>query len=170
MQIVIPADGLIILCGPAACGKSTFARRHFRRTQIVSSDRCRAMLTDSPATQWASGEAFELFHMIIDKRLGLNRLTVADSTALSKPARRDLRRIARARRKPALLIVFNVSKQDCFKHDAGRRRRVGEDVIDAHIEKLNTALKDIRNEKYDSVYVLDEKEMEEAKVKKRKKE
>ena len=43
-------------------------------------------------------------------------------------------------------------------------------MIDAHIEKLNTALKDIRNEKYDSVYVLDEKEMEEAKVKKRKKE
>jgi len=168
MQIVIPAGSLVILCGPAACGKSTFARRHFRRTQIVSSDRCRAMLTDSPATQWASSEAFELFHIIIDKRLALGRAAVADSTALSKQARRDLRRIARARRKPVVLIVLNVSKSTCLERDAGRRRRVGEEVIGAHIAKLNDALKDLRNEKYDAVHILNETEMDRVRIKMRK--
>jgi predicted kinase len=164
MQIVIPPESLIILCGPAACGKSTFARRHFRRTWIVSSDRCRAMLSDSAAAQWASPEAFELFHTIIDKRLALRRLTVADSTALAKEARRDLRRIARARGRPVVLVIFNVSKKTCLERDQTRRRRVGEGVIAAHMEKLNAAIKDARTERYDAVYILNEKEMDEVKV------
>jgi len=126
------------------------------------------MLTDSPATQWASSEAFELFHIIIDKRLALGRAAVADSTALSKQARRDLRRIARARRKPVVLIVLNVSKSTCLERDAGRRRRVGEEVIGAHIAKLNDALKDLRNEKYDAVHILNETEMDRVRIKMRK--
>ncbi|NQT19850.1 MAG: AAA family ATPase [Planctomycetes bacterium] len=168
MEIAIPSPGLVILCGPAACGKSTFARRHFRPTQVVSSDRCRAMLTDSAGAQWASGQAFELFHTIIEKRLALGRLTVADSTALSKTARRDLNRIAKAADTPVVLIIFNVSKDTCLERDGKRRRRVGEDVVAAHIEKLDIALKETRNERYHAVYILDEKEMDRAQVSKTK--
>ena len=164
MRIVIPSGGLVILCGPAACGKSTFARRHFKSTQIVSSDRCRAILADSPNAQWASGEAFALFHTIIEKRLAFNRTTAADSTALTKTARRDLRRIAAASHRQVALIVFNVSEKTCLERDGSRRRRVGESVIAAHIEKLNETLKDIRNEKYDAVYILDEKEIDAVEV------
>ena len=169
MEIVIPRPGLVILCGPAACGKSTFARRHFRPTQIVSSDRCRAMLTDSAGAQWASSQAFELFHTIIEKRLALGRLTVADSTALSKEARRDLRRIARAAGAPVVLIIFNISEKTCLERDEKRRRRVGEEVVAAHVDKLNAALGDTRRERYHAVYILDEKEMDRARMKKTKK-
>src|ERR1043165_3362479 len=35
---------VVVLCGPAGCGKSTFAARHFRPTQIISSDHCRALV------------------------------------------------------------------------------------------------------------------------------
>jgi len=160
MRITLPDPCLVILCGPAGCGKSTFARRHFKSTQIVSSDRCRAMLTDTEDAMWASAEAFELFHKVIEMRLKFRRLTVADSTALGKPARSALRRIARETGRPAILIVFNVSLETCLARDVTRRRRVGREVIARQIEKLEQAITDIRTERFDAIYILDEKEMD----------
>jgi len=164
MQITIPKSSLVILCGPAACGKTTFARRHFRHTAIVSSDRCRAMLTDREHAIWASPEAFELFYLILDKRLKFGRLTVADSTALSKDARRKLRRIARRHNRPTMLIVFNIPKNVCLERDRSRRRRVGTEVIERHTARLSDALNEIERETYDAVYILNEKDVDEAKV------
>ena len=164
MKITLPDPCLVILCGPAACGKTTFARRHFKSTQIVSSDHCRAMLTDSEAAIWASPQAFELFHDIIRTRLRFNRLTVADSTALGKPARAELRRLARNTGMPAVLIVFNVANATCLARDASRRRQVGEFIVADHIRKLHAAITDIRTERYEAVYVLDENEMDDVRI------
>jgi len=165
MQIVIPDSSLVILCGPAACGKSTFARNNFRRTQIVSSDTCRALLCDSAAAQWCSGYAFELFHFIIKRRMYLGRLTVADSTALSKSARSQLRKLARMYCHPVIAIAFDVTEESCIRHDQARRRRVGIEVIKQQFEKLAEALAAIPREEYDQVHVLKEGDVATAKVK-----
>ena len=50
MQITVPRRTLLVLSGPAACGKSTFAARRFLLTQIVSSDICRAMVGNAAAS------------------------------------------------------------------------------------------------------------------------
>ena len=80
-RIEIPKTSLVVLCGSAGCGKSNFASRHFRPTQVVSSDHCRAMVSDSEEDMSASRKAFKVFRLIIDSRLALGRLTVSDSTA-----------------------------------------------------------------------------------------
>jgi protein phosphatase len=41
MKITIPELSLVALVGVSGSGKSTFADRHFARTEIVSSDLCR---------------------------------------------------------------------------------------------------------------------------------
>ena len=64
MRLRIPNPSLVVLCGPAGSGKSTFAARHFPPTAIVSSDRCRAMLADDERDLSVSPEAFRLFHTI----------------------------------------------------------------------------------------------------------
>src|SRR5215831_5552424 len=86
---------VVVLCGPAACGKSTFAARHFRPTQIVSSDRARALVCDDERDQRYSAEAFALVHFIIEQRLSINRLCVVDSTALTPESRKRLLNLAR---------------------------------------------------------------------------
>ncbi|MBE3585779.1 MAG: AAA family ATPase [Thermoanaerobacter sp.] len=86
----------MVLCGSAGCGKSTFAARWFMDTQIVSSDRCRALVSDEEENIAASPQAFKLFHCLIEQRLELGQLTVADSTALTPRARKDLLRQARS--------------------------------------------------------------------------
>src|SRR5438445_9081066 len=57
MVVRVPDPSLVVLCGPAGSGKTTFARRHFRDTAIVSSDRCRAMIADDEANIRVSREA-----------------------------------------------------------------------------------------------------------------
>lgn len=164
-RLVIPAPSLVVLCGPAGGGKSTFARRHFQETAIVSSDRCRAMISDAEANIRVSPEAFELFHFIIELRLRHRRLTVADSTALRREARQDLLRLARRHGVPAVLIVFDVSEGRAQTLNARRRgRRVGRPVVREQWARLQEALRTIRSEGFDRVYVLGEDEVAAAQV------
>src|SRR5579859_7039354 len=89
--ITVPRRTLLVLCGPAGSGKSTFAALRFVPTSIVSSDQCRAMICDDENNQQINRDTFDLFYYIIQKRLYLGRFTVADSTALHSDARRRLR-------------------------------------------------------------------------------
>lgn len=164
MRITIPDPSLVMLCGPAGSGKSTFARKHFPETAIVSSDRCRAMIGDDEANLSVSRDAFEVFHQIIAARLRNGRLAVADSTALSVEARRELRQVGRRAGVPVILIVFDVSEDTSVKQDEARHRRVGRPVIREQWERLQEALKAISHESYDRVMVLSEDEVRRASV------
>lgn len=164
MQVVVPNPCLVILCGPAGCGKSTFARRNFLETAVVSSDRCRAMIADDEASLRVSGAAFALFHQIIETRLRHRRFTVADSTALTPDARRALRRLARRGEVPATIIVFDVPEQTCRRWDARRERRVGGAVIHRQWQRLQDALQRVPEEGYDQVVVLGEEDVTRAGV------
>ncbi|HJZ54547.1 MAG TPA: AAA family ATPase, partial [Gemmataceae bacterium] len=64
MKITVPKLSLIVLVGPSGSGKSTFARRHFLPTEILSSDACRAMVSDDENNQAVTNEAFTLLHTI----------------------------------------------------------------------------------------------------------
>lgn len=156
MRLRIPNPSLVVLCGPAGSGKSTFAARHFPPTAIVSSDRCRAMLGDDERNLAVSPDAFDLFHTIIDRRLRLGRLTVVDSTALRPDARRTLREIGRRHAVPVTLVVFDVSEDRCYLHDTRRERRVGRAVIAQHVQQLQEALRTIPGEGFDAVTTLDD--------------
>ncbi len=80
MKISIPELSLVLLVGPSGGGKSSFARKHFLPTEVVSSDFCRALVSDNENDQSATGDAFDLLHEIIRKRLTRGRLTVVDAT------------------------------------------------------------------------------------------
>ncbi|HET9945988.1 MAG TPA: AAA family ATPase, partial [Actinomycetes bacterium] len=46
MRIGVPALSLVVLIGASGSGKSTFARRHFRSTAVLSSDTFRGLVAD----------------------------------------------------------------------------------------------------------------------------
>ena len=71
MLMKIPRLSLVVLIGPSGSGKSTFARRHFKATEILSSDACRAMVSDEENDQTVTNQAFELLRFIAGKRLAL---------------------------------------------------------------------------------------------------
>ncbi|MDX2034380.1 MAG: ATP-binding protein [Blastocatellia bacterium] len=165
MRIEIPDPALILLIGPSGAGKSTFAARHFRATEIVSSDRCRAMLCDDEANQAVSAAAFSLLHHIARDRLALGRLTVIDATNLQARARIPLLRMAAALRLPTAAIVFNPRLETCLAHNRARPDRfVIEDVLREHLDALHRTLPQLAAEGYVGISLLDESNFSDIEV------
>lgn len=107
-EFSIPRLCLIVLIGPSSAGKSTFARRHFSPTEIVSSDRCRAMITDDENALDAHEETFALLHLIVARRLERGLLTVVDATNLHPEDRAAYIRLAREYFVRPVAIVFDM--------------------------------------------------------------
>ena len=155
-EIPIVTRTLVVLCRTAGAGKSTFAQQHFASTQVVSSDTCRALICDGDRTQNVDPDIFDLFHLLIQKRLKLGRLTVADSTALYDFARRRLLDLAREADYHTCLVVFNVPRAVCLQRDRQRARHVGEAEICAQDALLQEALLHIPREPWEQIHVLSE--------------
>src|SRR5881392_3335896 len=96
MRLEIPELSLVVLVGPSGSGKSSFARRHFLPTEVLSSDVCRALVSDNEVDQSATQDAFELLHYLAGKRLARGRLTVVDATNVQPDSRKPLVALARA--------------------------------------------------------------------------
>ena len=79
VSLAVPVDAMVLLIGVAASGKSTFARRHFAPTEILSSDALRAVITDDPPAQAATDDAFDLLHRILAMRLRRGRESLGGS-------------------------------------------------------------------------------------------
>lgn len=160
MSIKVPPRTLLVLCGPAGSGKSTFAAQRFGRTVIVSSDHCRELICDDANNQQVNRDAFDLFYFILKKRMFLGRFSVADSTALYADARRRLRDMAHWHGYFACLLIFNISQETCARWNEGRERRVEDKVHPYHATLLQQALRDAPNEGWDGLHILGEASMD----------
>jgi len=162
LRLVRPS--VVVLCGPAGCGKSTFAAKHFRPTQVISSDQCRGMVCDDERDQRFQDQAFALLDFLLDLRLDLNRLCVVDSTAITQSARRSLLDRARRHRVPCVAVLFDVSLQTCLAHDQARPRTVGPNIIERQYELFQQVKAGIGQEGFEQVVVLREEDLDNAQV------
>jgi predicted kinase len=136
-RIELPAGALVVLVGVAGSGKSTFAARHFRPTQVLSSDAFRAIVADDEADQRASRAAFELLYLAARRRLEGGRLTVVDATNVTRSARVALVSLAAAAGRPAVAIVFDPPLDVCLDRNAGRSGRIVEpDIVERQAGEL----------------------------------
>jgi predicted kinase len=160
ITITVPQRTLLVLCGPAGSGKSTFAAQRFIPTSIVSSDYCRAMICDDENNQQVNRDTFDLFHYIIQKRMYLGRFTVADSTALRSDARRRLRAQSRNSGYYGCLLIFNTPPEICLARNRLRSRSVEEQVIPYHAGLLQQTLLDAPTEGWEQVHALGVEDMD----------
>lgn len=163
-NITIPRNTLVILVGPAGCGKSSFAAKHFQPTQIVSSDECRALICDDPSNQRVTPLAFALMHSIIEMRLRLGRLTVADATNLKPQDRRPLIRLAERADFNTAAVVFTAPLAVCLARNARRQRVVPAEAVALQYDLLLKALPAISRDGFGYVWRLDEAAAEQASV------
>ncbi|HLB45143.1 MAG TPA: AAA family ATPase [Candidatus Limnocylindrales bacterium] len=155
MKLTIPDPALVLLVGPSGAGKSTFARAHFGPTEIVASDAMRQMLSNDPADQGASAEAFALLSILINGRLRRRLMTVVDATSLRAANRTRYRRLAARYGLPVVAVAFDLPARTFHARNRGRDGRVVEDeVVDWQIEQMARALAAMPSEGYAALHVL----------------
>ncbi len=159
MNLTIPELCLVALVGPSGSGKSTFAARHFKPTEVVSSDACRAMVADDPNDQAATQDAFALLNFIAATRLRAGRLTVIDATSVQPQARKDLVQLARDHDCFPVAIVLNLPAGVCQARNRDRPdRQFGSGVVRRQAEQLRRSIRGLRREGFRYVYVLNSPE------------
>jgi protein phosphatase len=153
--VTIPDLCLVALVGISGSGKSTFARRQFAPTQILSSDAFRALVADDENDQSASAEAFDALHYIAGKRLRAGRLTVVDATNVQAHARKALVDLARAHDVLPVAIVLDVPESECWARTELRPDRdFGRPVLSRQHRDLRRSLKSLGREGFRQVHVL----------------
>src|ERR1017187_4638816 len=121
-KLAIPELSLVVLIGASGSGKSTFARKHFKPTEILSSDYCRGLVSDDENSQAATKDAFEVLHFIARKRLAAGKLTVVDATNVQPESRKSLIAIAREFHCLPVTIVLDLPER--VAHDRTKTRAV----------------------------------------------
>lgn len=153
--IQIPELSLVVLIGATGSGKSTFAKKHFKPTEIVSSDICRGLISDDENNQAVSSDAFALARYIAGMRLKRGLLTVIDATNVQEESRRDWVNLAREYHVLPVAIIINVPEKVCVERNKLRSdRNMGAHVIPQHISQLKRSLKKLKYEGFRHVIEL----------------
>lgn len=151
--ITIPELALVVLVGPSGCGKSTFARRHFAATEVLSSDFCRALVSDDENSQSATKDAFEVLHFIAAKRLAAGKLTVVDATNVQPEARKPLVALARQYHVIPVALVLNLPDRVCQDRNKQRSdRNFGPHVIRQQSQQLRRSIRNLKREGFRHIY------------------
>ncbi len=153
--IRIPELSLVVLVGVTGSGKSSFAARHFRPTEVLSSDTFRGLVGDDENDQSVTAEAFEALHMVAAKRLAIGRLTVIDATNVQPDARRPLVALAREQHVLPVAIVLDIPERTCIERNAARAdRNFGSGVVARQHATLSRSIRRLEREGFRRVFVL----------------
>lgn len=160
MKVSLPEISLVVLVGPSGSGKSSFARKHFKPTEVLSSDYCRGLVSDDENNQAATEDAFDVLHYIAGKRLKNGLLTVIDATNVRPEDRRKYVRLAREHNCLPVTIVLNLSERVCQDRNASRPDRdFGPHVIRNQLAALRRGMgrrgKGLKREGFRHVWVLE---------------
>jgi polynucleotide kinase-phosphatase len=155
IKLVIPELSFVVLMGVSGSGKSTFAKKHFKATEILSSDYCRGLVSDDENSQGATNDAFEVLHFIARKRLAAGKLTVVDATNVQAESRKPLVQIAREFHCLPVAIVLDLPERIAHERNRSRADRdFGPHVLRQQSQQLRRSFRGLEKEGFRHVHVL----------------
>jgi protein phosphatase len=153
--MVIPEMSLVVMIGASGCGKSTFARKHFKPFETLSSDFCRGLVSNDENDQSATTAAFDVLHYIAAKRLEAGLLTVVDATNVQPEARKPLVELARRYHVLPVAIVLDMPERVCAERNRTRAdRSFGGHVIRQQRGQLHRSMRGLQREGFRHLNVL----------------
>lgn len=154
-NIEIPDFSLVVLIGATGSGKSSFAAKHFLPTEMVSSDRCRALVSDDETDQGVTADAFDLVQAIAGKRLKHRKLAVIDATNVRPADRKGWIELARKWHALPVAIVFDPGIDVCIERNRTRPDRpFGGQVVQRMVSEIRRGLGGLQREGFRQVWKL----------------
>ncbi|MEM6659717.1 MAG: polynucleotide kinase-phosphatase [Pseudomonadota bacterium] len=154
-KISIPDFALVVLIGATGSGKSSFARKHFLETEIVSSDTCRAIVSDDETDLAATGDAFDLLNYTASIRLKRRLMTVIDATSVKREDRAKLVQLARKYHALPVALVLDIDPKICHERNQNRpNRNFGEHVARNHAKALRRGMRGLQKEGFRQIQIM----------------
>ncbi|MDT7614854.1 MAG: hypothetical protein QOF00_2301 [Pseudonocardiales bacterium] len=151
MTLRLPSPCLVVLVGPVASGKSTWAAEHFPSGAVVSSDRLRAVIGAGEDDIAASDDAFALLDEIVTRRVARGLTTVIDTTGLDAGRRARWRDLARSRGTACVAVAFDTLAAECRARNRARAHPVPAAALTAQLRAWPTARDALPGEGFDQV-------------------
>jgi alkanesulfonate monooxygenase SsuD/methylene tetrahydromethanopterin reductase-like flavin-dependent oxidoreductase (luciferase family)/predicted kinase len=128
--LTLPEPCVVVLVGPGAAGKSTWAAANFRADQVVASDALRALVGAGEDDIAASADAFELLESVLERRVRRRLTTVVDTLGLDAQRRRRWVALAREHGLPCVAIAFDTPPAECRARNRARaHKRIPADAL-----------------------------------------
>lgn len=156
---------MVAVIGTSGSGKSTFCRKHFLPTEILSSDAFRGIISDDEDRLDISAQTFETLQFVLEKRLALGRLTVVDATNVQKEARAPLLKIASKWHALKVAIVIDTPEEVCAARNALRpNRQFGPHVLRNQRNEFRRFFGASKGERWHKIYVLKPEDMDQVEI------
>jgi alkanesulfonate monooxygenase SsuD/methylene tetrahydromethanopterin reductase-like flavin-dependent oxidoreductase (luciferase family)/predicted kinase len=126
----LPDPCLVVLAGPGASGKSTWAAENFQPEYVVSSDALRALVGAGPDDLSASADAFALLREIVGLRVGRGLTTVVDTLGGEHA---QWLALAREHGMGCVAVAFDTPAQVCRERNRARARPIPAAVLTAQL-------------------------------------
>jgi len=153
MRPVRLAEGsLVVLVGPPASGKSTWAAEQFPAGQVVSSDRLRAIVGTGEHDQRASKDAFDVLDLVVERRLRRGLTTVVDSLGTDAKRRRRWREAADRAGVPCVAVVFDVDAATCRARNRNRERPVPANILSSMLDAWPSVRGMLAGDGFDAIH------------------
>jgi F420-dependent oxidoreductase-like protein len=147
----LPSPCVVVLVGPGASGKSTWAATHFPPDAIVSSDRLRALVGTGENDVAASTDAFALLEEVVRRRLARRLTTVVDTLGLDADRRLAWLALARENTLPCVAVAFDTPAAECRERNRRRAKRIPADVLAGQLRAWKATREVLPTEGYDAV-------------------
>jgi F420-dependent oxidoreductase-like protein len=148
----LPSPCLVVLVGPVASGKSTWAAEHFPHGAVVSSDRLRALVGAGEDDIAASADALALLDEIVARRTARGLTSVVDSTGLDAARRTTWLRLAREHGLACVAVAFDTPAGVCRARNRARDRPVPAAVLTAQLKAWPAVREALAGEGFDEVF------------------
>jgi F420-dependent oxidoreductase-like protein len=147
----LPSPCVLVLVGPGASGKSTWASAHFPADAIVSSDQLRALVGTGEDDIASSTDAFALLDEIVRRRLARHLTTVIDTLGLDADRRAGWLVLARQNDLPCVAVAFDTPPAECRERNRRRAKRIPVDVLASQLRTWAVTRDLLAGEGYDAV-------------------
>jgi F420-dependent oxidoreductase-like protein len=148
----LPSPCLVVLVGPSASGKSTWADEWFPRGQVVSADGLRALVGEDEHDQRAGTDAFAVLDLVLERRLRRKLPTVVDTLGLDRERRRAYVALARRHGLPVVAVAFDVADAECRARNRRRDRPVPSKVLTGQLQRWAQVRDELAGDGFDAVH------------------
>ncbi|MER5719656.1 ATP-binding protein [Streptomyces sp. NPDC002132] len=152
----LPKNSLVVLIGAAGAGKSTLAGT-WPASQVLSLDAMRCAVSDDAGCQEATGDAVDVLHLVLERRMARRLFTVIDATNVSRESRQPLVAAAKRHNMPAIAVIVATPADVCVARQGPRpaNRTVPEDTVRAQHQAMVHSHQSLRAEGFNEVLFAD---------------